>query len=104
MRLVTSWASSWWHDPTSVKAFREQLWKEHLGSSTGSAFAAWKPADYVKQWDAIAKKKTTATPGTRQGFIVPHDPDLAKGTQQPFNDFLVQVESQDQLDPATRTA
>lgn len=102
--LLDSEANIGWHDPMSVKAFREQLWREHLGSSTGSVFASWKPADYVKEWDAIAKKNTTATPGARQGFIVPHDPDLAKGTQQPFNDFLVQVESQDQQDPETRTA
>jgi phospholipase D1/2 len=93
-----------WHEPPSVKAFRQQLWREHLGSSNGSLFATWKPANYVKEWDAIAKANTTVPPMKRQGFIVPHDPDLAKGTKQVFPDFLVQLESQEREDPVGRMA
>jgi phosphatidylserine/phosphatidylglycerophosphate/cardiolipin synthase-like enzyme len=71
-----------WHDPASVQAFREQLWKEHLGSPTSSLFAGWKAKEYVKEWDAIANKNSTFLPEKRQGFIVPHDPKVAKGEQQ----------------------
>jgi len=77
-----------WHDTASVSAFREQLWKEHLGTADGSLFATWKVAEYVKEWSAIAKKNTTATATRRQGFIVPHDPDDAKGTKQGVPDFF----------------
>lgn len=87
-----------WHDPGSVRAFRHQLWSEHLGSPNGSLFATWKPADYVKNWEAIAKKNSTVVPKLRQGFVVPHDPDLAKGSRQTFPDFLVHLESQDRED------
>ena len=71
-----------WHEPDSVKKFREQLWREHLGSADGSLFAAWKPADYIRQWEAIAAKNVKARPALRQGFIVPHDPDLEKGKRR----------------------
>ena len=78
-----------WHEPASVKSFREQLWKEHLGSPNGSLFKLWKVADYVKNWDAIATKNLKLKPGTRQGFIIPHDLDAAPGKQELFPDFLV---------------
>ncbi len=75
-----------WYDPDSVKALRQRLWNEHLGSSSGSLFAAWKPADYVKNWDAIANKNATALPQQRQGFVVPHD---VKAPKRPGFQYLV---------------
>jgi phosphatidylserine/phosphatidylglycerophosphate/cardiolipin synthase-like enzyme len=84
-----------WYEPVSVKAFREQLWKEHLGSPTGSLFSTWKAANYVKEWDAIANKNATALPKLRQGFVVPHDPNKAKGAQQPIPDFLAGLGSEE---------
>jgi phosphatidylserine/phosphatidylglycerophosphate/cardiolipin synthase-like enzyme len=78
-----------WYEPASVKAFREQLWREHLGSPTGSLFATWKPIDYVKEWDAIASKNSKILPERRQGFIVPRDPKTAKGAPKlPIPDWL----------------
>jgi phosphatidylserine/phosphatidylglycerophosphate/cardiolipin synthase-like enzyme len=70
---VDSEANLGWYDADSVKALRQRLWGEHLGSSNGSLFATWKPADYVKNWDDIANKNTTVQPAKRQGFVVPHD-------------------------------
>lgn len=81
-----------WHEATSAKTFREQLWKEHLGTVDGSLFATWKNADFVKEWDAIAKKNTTAKPGARQGFIVPHDPTVATGAQSFIPDFVADID------------
>ena len=69
-----------WYEPSSVKAFREQLWREHLGSPTGSLFATWKPADYVKQWEAIASSNSKTLPERRQGFVVPHSVKATKGS------------------------
>jgi phosphatidylserine/phosphatidylglycerophosphate/cardiolipin synthase-like enzyme len=81
-----------WYEPATVKKFREDLWKEHLGSPTGSLFAAWKPANYVQEWDAIAGKNVKAKPELRQGFIVPHDPDKEKGKKTLLlPDFLAQA-------------
>jgi phosphatidylserine/phosphatidylglycerophosphate/cardiolipin synthase-like enzyme len=93
-----------WHEASSVKAFREQLWKEHLGSPDGSLFATWKVQDYVKEWDAIAKKNTTMAPASRQGFIVPHDPDAAKGSQQSLPDFLAGLGTTGREDRDTQLA
>jgi phosphatidylserine/phosphatidylglycerophosphate/cardiolipin synthase-like enzyme len=70
---VDSEANVGWHDPESVKALRQRLWGEHLGSPNGSLFATWKPADYVKNWDGIANKNATVMASKRQGFVVPHD-------------------------------
>jgi phosphatidylserine/phosphatidylglycerophosphate/cardiolipin synthase-like enzyme len=70
---VDSEANLGWYDADTVKALRQRLWGEHLGSSNGSLFATWKPADYVKNWDDIANKNATVQPAKRQGFIVPHD-------------------------------
>jgi phosphatidylserine/phosphatidylglycerophosphate/cardiolipin synthase-like enzyme len=88
-----------WYEPDTVKKFREDLWKEHLGSPTGSLFADWKPADYVQEWDAVAAKNEKAKPSLRQGFIVTHDPDKKKGRKTPLlPDFLSEVGHPDQAD------
>ena len=92
-----------WYEPDTVKKFREDLWKEHLGSPTGSLFAAWNPAHYVQEWDAVAAKNEKAKPELRQGFVVRHDPDKEKGKKTPLlPDFLAEVGHPDQVDPAPR--
>lgn len=95
-----------WYEPDSAKKFREDLWKEHLGSASGSLFAAWKVADYVKEWDAIAGKNAKAKPRLRQGFVVPHDPNRDKGTKMPvLPDFLADASPPDGVDtPGTGIA
>ncbi len=81
-----------WYEPDTVKKFREDLWKEHLESPTGSLFASWKRSDYVQQWDAIASKNVKVKPELRQGFVVPHNPDKEKGKKTALlPDFLAET-------------
>jgi phosphatidylserine/phosphatidylglycerophosphate/cardiolipin synthase-like enzyme len=88
-----------WYEAVSAKKFREDLWKEHLGSASGSLFSAWKTSDYVKEWDVIAGKNAKAKPPLRQGFVVPHDPSLDKGEKMPvLPDFLAEAVHPDQAD------
>ncbi|MET4658716.1 phosphatidylserine/phosphatidylglycerophosphate/cardiolipin synthase-like enzyme [Streptomyces sp. PvP037] len=73
-----------WYDPAGVRAFRLTLWSELLGTSV-KTLAGWTPADFVSRWQTIAaanSAKTGATAGTRQGFIVPHDPARFPGHEQ----------------------
>jgi phospholipase D1/2 len=95
-----------WYEPDTVKKFREDLWKEHLGSADGSLFASWKRSDYVKEWDAIARKNVKAKPESREGFVVPHDPNKEKGKKTPLlPDFLAAAGRTDQADKSkSRTA
>ena len=92
-----------WFQPESVKAFRESLWKEHLGSSTGSVFSSWKASNYVAEWDAIATENTKAKPDARQGFIIPHDPKTGTPSQL-IPDFLAQVGHPDQVPESSSVA
>jgi phosphatidylserine/phosphatidylglycerophosphate/cardiolipin synthase-like enzyme len=94
-----------WFDPESVKAFREGLWKEHLGSADGKLFASWKPANYVAEWDAIAVKNTKAAkPTARQGVMIPHEPKPGTASAV-IPDFLAQVGHPDQVpESATQVA
>jgi phosphatidylserine/phosphatidylglycerophosphate/cardiolipin synthase-like enzyme len=71
-----------WYDPESVKGFRQDLWREHLGSAP---FTGWKVGNYVQEWEAIAAKNVKAKPELRQGFVVPHDQALAAGHLDPDN-------------------
>ena len=70
-----------WYDPSSVRNYRLQLWREILGSPTG--IASWAPSDFVAKWSAIATanaaRDTAATISGRQGLAVPHDPDRFPG-------------------------
>jgi phosphatidylserine/phosphatidylglycerophosphate/cardiolipin synthase-like enzyme len=93
-----------WYEAATAKNFRQNLWKEHLGSPDGSLFSAWKSSDYVKNWDAIAAKNVTVKPQLRQGTVVPHDPEKEKGKRSFVPDFLAEVGPVDQADNATRIA
>jgi phospholipase D1/2 len=95
-----------WYEAETAKKFREDLWKEHLDSPSGSLFSAWSSADYVKEWDAIANKNVKVKPHLRQGTVVPHDPEKEKGEKKPgLPDFLAEAGPLDQSDTAaTRIA
>jgi phosphatidylserine/phosphatidylglycerophosphate/cardiolipin synthase-like enzyme len=60
-----------WFEPDAVAALRRRLWDEHLGSPPG--MAEWDPADYVRNWERIARANAFADPERRSGFVVPHD-------------------------------
>ena len=75
-RVDTEMAVSWF-DPASVRAFRQTVWGELLGSPKG--MSSWAAKDYVKKWEAIAKANATAVPSKRSGFVVPHNPEKFKG-------------------------
>jgi phospholipase D1/2 len=66
-------------EAATAKAFRVALWQEHLGFTSPSGFSAWKPDEYIKNWDLIAASNVKAKPGKRQGFAIPHDTDKFPG-------------------------
>ncbi|HEY3185166.1 MAG TPA: hypothetical protein VGJ77_20160 [Gaiellaceae bacterium] len=68
-----------WVDPASVRALREQLWKELLGAP--ARLTRWEPAEFVHEWNTIAEANAHAAPGGRRGFVVPHDPEQRPGAR-----------------------
>lgn len=58
-------------DTTTVPAFRKDLWNHMLGSPSG--LASWAASSFVTNWAAIATANATASPKSRQGFVIPHD-------------------------------
>lgn len=60
-----------WRDPDGVKAFREALWRKHLGGSApdlDNALRAWKHAAASNRDPGPAERSTTA-----RNFVVPWD-------------------------------
>ena len=70
-----------WLGQADARRLRLALWNELLGSPSG--MNGWKPGEYVKRWDAIAKRNARVAPRRRSGFVVPHDENLFKGNQIP---------------------
>jgi phosphatidylserine/phosphatidylglycerophosphate/cardiolipin synthase-like enzyme len=68
-RVDTELAIGWFDEP-GVKRFRKNLWQELLGSP--KTMETWKPENYVKEWDEIAKKNQKLRPRRRRGFVVFH--------------------------------
>lgn len=58
-----------WFDVASAKHLRVDLWNEVLGSPP--LMNSWKPKEYVKKWEAIAKKNITGPASAQKGFVIP---------------------------------
>lgn len=69
-----------WYDPTTVRAFRTDLWKEQLGSPAD--MPKWRPVEYVKKWSAIAAQNARTSAKGRSGYIFPFD-NREKGSRFP---------------------
>jgi phosphatidylserine/phosphatidylglycerophosphate/cardiolipin synthase-like enzyme len=70
-----------WHDPTTVRRLRTDLWKEQLGTPSG--MPSWRPSEFVKKWSGIAQKNERAAPKKRTGYVFPFD-NRAEGVPNPL--------------------
>lgn len=71
-------ASIAWYNPTEVRKFRLDLWKELLGNPNG--MVNWKPEKFLHHWNSIAKNNSKKQFKKRKGFIVPYK--FVKGKEQ----------------------
>ncbi len=83
-----------WYDPASVRALRNELWREMLGPDSGAD--RWAEKQYAAKWTKIAagNAKLKGTTGW-QGFIVPYDNGQRLQTTTPVPDWLTLAEPRD---------